>query len=339
MSLMAAEIAEIPAAAARLLAANGPELARIGARLRALDPPFLATVARGSSDHAAFYLKYAVELAAGVPVASVGPSVVSVYARPLRLAGAACLAISQSGASPDIVAMLRAARDAGALTLALTNAEGAPLARAAEFGLPLHAGPERSVAATKSFTGSVVAGLALLAEWRQDAGLAAAVAALPDAMAQALGQDWGALAGRLAGAGSAYVLGRGPGLAIAAEMALKLKETCGLHAEAHSAAEVLHGPAALVRTGFPVLVLAVQDAARAHVLATAARLAGQGADVFVTGADVAGAVTLPAPPPLHPLVDPLVAVVAFYAMAEGLARRRGLDPDRPFALQKVTATT
>jgi len=339
MSLMAAEIAEIPAAAARLLDANGPELARIGARLRALDPPFLVTVARGSSDHAAFYLKYAVELAAGVTVASVGPSVASVYARPLRLSGAACLAISQSGASPDIVAMMQSARDSGALTLALTNSEGAPLARTAEFCLPLHAGPERSVAATKSFTGSVLAGLALLAEWTQDAGLAAAVAALPGAMARALAQDWGALSDRLSGAGSAYVLGRGPGYPIAAEMALKLKETCGLHAEAHSAAEVLHGPAALVRAGFPVLVLAVHDAARAHVLATAARLAGQGADVFVSGAEVAGAVALPSPPPRHPLVDPLVAVVAFYAMAEGLARRRGLDPDAPFALQKVTATT
>jgi len=122
-------------------------------------------------------------------------------------------------------------------------------------------------------------------------------------------------------------------------MALKFKETCGLHAEAHSAAEVLHGPAAIVRERFPVLALSVEDAARAHVRTTAERLAAQGADVFVTGDAVPGAVALPVPPPLHPLVDPLVAVAGFYPLVESLSRRRGFDPDTPFRLQKVTSTT
>jgi glutamine---fructose-6-phosphate transaminase (isomerizing) len=336
---MAREIAEIPEAAARFLDRNAAELGRIGARLAALDPPLLATVARGSSDHAAGFLKYAVELGAGVPVASIGPSVASVYRRPLKLRGTTCIAISQSGASPDIVSMMQAAEAAGALTLALTNTAGSALAQAVAHCLPLHAGPEQSVAATKSFVSSVLAGLAVLAEWQNDAALRHALAALPETLGSALALDWGPLSDRMVRAQSAYVLGRGPGFAIAAEMALKLKETCGLHAEAHSAAEVLHGPAAIVRERFPVLALAVEDAARAHVRATAERLAAQGADVFVTDGDVPGAVALPMPAPLHPLVDPLVAVACFYPLAEALSRRRGFDPDTPFRLQKVTSTT
>ncbi|WP_297970588.1 SIS domain-containing protein, partial [uncultured Amaricoccus sp.] len=176
---MQAEVAEIPAAARRFLATASDPLAAAAAALRAADPRLLVTVARGSSDHAATYLKYAVEIVAGIPVASVGPSIASIYGRRLRLEGAACLAISQSGRSPDIVEMTQGARAGGALTLALTNAAASPLAAAADHALPLAAGPERSVAATKSFVASVLAGLALLAEWREEAELAAAVAALP----------------------------------------------------------------------------------------------------------------------------------------------------------------
>lgn len=333
MTHMADEIAEIPAAAARFLRENAGTLAQIGAAMRALDPALLVTVARGSSDHAATYLKYAVELTAGLPVASVGPSVASVYGRSLRLERAVCIAISQSGRSPDIVSMLASARASGALTIAITNDPSSPLAQAAEHCLPLLAGVEASVAATKTFAVSVLAGLALVAEWQDDAALRHAVQAMPEAFARALALDWSVLANRLARAQSAYVLGRGPGFAIAAETALKLKETCALHAEAHSAAEVLHGPAALARDAFPVLALAVRDAAQAQLIATAQRLAGQGADVFVTGAD------LPVIAPLHPLVDPVLLVVTFYSMAESLARRRGLDPDAPRHLLKVTETT
>ena len=334
---MSREVAEIPAAAARFLDRSGDALAAAAAAMRAADPRLVVTVARGSSDHAATYLKYAVELLAGIPVASVGPSVVSVYGRRLALDGAACLGISQSGASPDIVAMMAGAREGGALTIAITNVEGAPMAAAADHGLPLHAGPEESVAATKSFVVSVMAALALLAEWRDDAGLRAAVTALPGQFEAALGCDWRPLSDRLVRAGSAFVLGRGPGFAIAAEMALKLKETCGLHAEAYSAAEVLHGPAAIVQAHFPVLGLAVEDAALPQVVATAERLAGQGADVFLT-APAKGVTALPVVAGVHPLTAPLVVAVAFYRFVEALARRRGLDPDTPPYLRKVTET-
>ncbi|HRK41748.1 MAG TPA: SIS domain-containing protein, partial [Gemmobacter sp.] len=308
------------------------------AALRRQNPGLVATVARGSSDHAATYLKYAIELEAGIPVASVGPSIASIYRRPLRLAGAACIGISQSGRSPDIVEMMRSAGEGGALSIAITNHADSPMAQASAHCLPLQAGEERSVAATKTFVTSVLAGLSLLAEWREDEGLRAAVAGLPAALEQAVKLDWGPLSARLSRAPSAFVLGRGPGFAVANEAALKFKETCGIHAEAYSAAEVLHGPAAIVQANFPVLALGIEDAALPQLCATAERLAAQGADVFVTGADVAGATRLPSVPGLHPIVAPLVMIAAFYAFVEGLARRRGFDPDTPPHLRKVTET-
>jgi glucosamine--fructose-6-phosphate aminotransferase (isomerizing) len=336
---MAREVAEIPAAAARFLADAAEAISAAASGLRARDPRLIVTVARGSSDHAATYLKYAIELVAGVPVASVGPSVASIYGRPLRLDGAACLGISQSGRSPDIVEMMRAAREGGALSLAITNDAASPIARACDHTLALQAGPERSVAATKTFVVSVLAALALLGEWQDDVGLRDAVARLPDDFARALDCDWSPLADRLVRANSLFVLGRGPGFAIANEIALKFKETCAIHAESYSAAEVLHGPAALVQAQFPVLALGVADAALPQVSATAQRLAGQGADVFLTAGGAGPRVrALPTVEGLHPLVAPLVLVVSFYAFIEALARRRGFNPDTPPHLRKVTET-
>ncbi len=337
-SHMAREVADIPAVAARFLEQSRPQIAAAAAALRARDPSLVVTVARGSSDHAATYLKYAIELAAGIPVASVGPSIASIYGRPLRLGGAACIGISQSGRSPDIVEMMRAAGEGGALSIAVTNHADSPMAQVSAHCLPLQAGVEQSVAATKTFVTSVLAGLSLLAEWQQDDALCSAVDALPDAFDKALGLDWAPLADRLVRAQSLYVLGRGPAFAIASEAALKFKETCGLHAEAYSAAEVLHGPAAIVQARFPVLALGVEDAALPQLIATAERLAAQGADVFVTGGDAVGATTLPSVLGLHPLTAPLVLIAGFYGFIEALARRRGFDPDTPPHLRKVTET-
>lgn len=335
---MATEVAEIPEAAARFLADARAPLAAAAGAMRSLDPHVIVSVARGSSDHASTYFKYAVELVAGVPVASVGPSIASIYGRTLKLKGAACVGVSQSGKSPDIVEMMRLAGEGGALTVALTNNSASPMAGVSAHTLPLSAGPEQSVAATKTFVNSVVAGLALLAEWLEDEALRAAVAGLPDAFAKALEQDWTALSDRLVRAQSLYVLGRGPGFAMSNEMALKFKETSGLHAESYSAAEVLHGPAAIVGGRFPVLALGVDDAALPHVRATAERLVGQGADVFVTGLEVPGATTLPTVSGLHPIVAPLVLGVSFYKFIEELSRRRGFNPDVPPHLKKVTET-
>lgn len=337
-SHMAREVAEIPQAVARFLDRSGAQIREAAGALRDQDPIMFATVARGSSDHAATYLKYAIELQAGVPVASVGPSVASIYKRPLKLRGGACIGISQSGRSPDIVDMMRTASQGGALSVAITNHDDSPMAAASTHCLPVQAGEEKSVAATKTFVNSVLAGLVLLAEWQQDDDLRAAIAGLPAAFDQAIAMDWSSLAERLSGASSAFVLGRGPGYAIASEAALKMKETSGIHAEAYSAAEVLHGPAAIVQATFPVLALGVEDAALPHVVATAERLAAQGAHVFLTGADVGGATRLPSVAGLHPMVAPLVAIASFYACVEGLARRRGFDPDTPPHLRKVTET-
>jgi glucosamine--fructose-6-phosphate aminotransferase (isomerizing) len=335
---MRTEIEEIPAAVERLLAAGTDDFAAAGAALRERDPAAVVTIARGSSDHAAAFLKYAVELTAGVPVASIGPSIASIYGRPMKLGRCAAISISQSGKSPDIIAMTEAARRSSGLTIALTNSPGSPLALAAERDIDLRAGPERSVAATKSFVSSIVAGLAIVAAWTGDAELATALARLPRSLATALELDWSPLIEGLGGRRSIYVLGRGPALAIANEAALKLKETCGLHAEAYSAAEVVHGPARIVEAGFPVLALAARDDAEASVAEIADRLAGQGARVFATTTLAANARVLPAPDTGHPITNALALVVPFYALAEALSRHLGNDPDRPPHLNKVTET-
>ncbi|WP_416357144.1 SIS domain-containing protein [Aureimonas phyllosphaerae] len=336
-SLMAREIAEITDAVRRFLDASKPAVAEVGRRLADLSPAVTVTVARGSSDHAATYFKYACEILTGRPVASLGPSVVSVYGTRLQLVGQAALAISQSGRSPDIVALLRAAREGGAETVAIGNVEGSPLLDVAHWQLPLKAGPERSVAATKSFVTSVVAALAVLAAWSGDEALGAAIDALPDRLDEALAADWSAALGTVAGARSLYVLGRGPGFAVASESALKLKETSMLHAEAYSGAEVLHGPVSLVEEGFPVLAFVPADAARGGLVEICQRVAGSGAALFTVG-DAGVGTRLPHAATGHPLTEPLSMLVSFYRFVEGVARARGLDPDVPRGLKKVTET-
>ena len=337
-TFMRMEIDEIPEAAQRLLDTSGAGLAEAGERLRRLQPVMVATIARGSSDHAAAFLKYAVELTAGVPVASIGPSIMSIYGRELRLDGCAAISISQSGKSPDIVAMAQSARRNGALSIALTNTAGSPLAETADIAIDLAAGKEQSVAATKSFVSSVIAGLAILAHWTEDTSLHAALAKLPEALGRAVSVDWTPLTAALKDRNSLYVLGRGPALAIAQEAALKFKETCGIHAEAYSAAEVLHGPARIVEAGFPVLALAARDASEAGVAEIADRLANQGATAFATTSRVSVARRIPFVETGHAITDALVLIASFYGFVEMLSRYRGFDPDHPPHLKKVTET-
>jgi glutamine---fructose-6-phosphate transaminase (isomerizing) len=335
---MKREIAEIPQAVARLLGEGRSAISAAAAALRERDPQLIVTIARGSSDHAATYFKYATEIATGVPVASVGPSIASIYNARLKLDRAAALGISQSGKSPDIVAMLESAQNSGALTIAVTNTVASPLADAADHVIDIVAGTERSVAATKTFVTSAVAGLALIAEWTQDGELLAALDALPETLERALDCDWSPLVEAVVSGSSLFVLGRGPGFAIASEAALKFKETSGLHAEAYSTAEVLHGPSALVGKDFPVLALCVDDAARASILETCTRLEGQGAAVFVTDAAPGAGTSLPSARTGHALTDPIALAVSFYGFIEALSRRRGHNPDTPPHLRKETAT-
>ncbi|MEX6505216.1 SIS domain-containing protein [Jiella sp. M17.18] len=335
---MQQEIAEIPAAVSRLLTASEASIDRAAALLRQRDPAVIGTIARGSSDHAAAYLKYAIELTAGVPVASLGPSIASIYGAPMHFERGACLAISQSGKSPDIVAMAKTVRSGGGAVVALTNTATSPLGAASDLVVDIAAGPELSVAATKTFVASVVAGLAILAKWQDDAKLSAALAALPGQLERAVACDWSDLVAALDGTDSLFILGRGPSHAIANEAALKFKETCGMHAEAYSAAEVLHGPVSIVREGFKVIALIARDAAAASMADTVERMVAQGAEVFATSDRAGSARPLPFAATGHPLTDPLVLIAAFYSFIERLARHRGLDPDAPPNLRKVTET-
>ncbi len=336
---MAREVAEIPAAARRLLGEGRGAIEAAAADLRDVNPAFVSTVARGSSDHAATYLKYACELSLGLPVASIGPSVASIFGARLKLGGAACFSISQSGQSPDIVAMAQAASDAQACTLAITNQPDSPLARASRNTVPIMAGPELSVAATKTFVTSALAGLAVLAHWGRDDALIAAIDALPDQLEAAARLDWSPLRDALLARDSMYVLGRGPSYAMACEAALKFKETCGIHAEAYSSAEVLHGPVEIVGGDYPVLVLAARDAAEPAAMGVAEQLATRGAQVFATSDMAKAATRLPFVATSHPLTEPLALITGFYAFIEQLARARGRNPDTPANLRKVTETT
>jgi glucosamine--fructose-6-phosphate aminotransferase (isomerizing) len=339
-TFMAAEIAEAGAVVRRQLAGNSALTAKVAADLRELKPAFVATVARGSSDHAALYLKHLVELRLGLACASLGPSIASLYHAPLKLAGAVAIAISQSGRSPDILAMQRSAQDQGALSIALVNDEGSPLAQEANAVLPLCAGAERSVAATKSMIASLTAGASLVAHWSDDAELLAALTKLPSVLDSSSAAPPATEAiETLAQASSLFVIGRGATHAIAAEAALKLKETSAIHAEPFSSAEVLHGPAGIIGPGFPVLAFAPADAARPGFFDTLDRLAAFGAAPLLVDIEPHKRwPTLVALDGGHPLLTPIVALHAFYRVAESTARRRGRDPDQPPHLKKVTET-
>ncbi len=335
---MRREVLEIPQAVARLLDNQRDAVRGAADALRARDPAFLISVARGSSDHVATYLKYASELLCGTPIASVGPSIASVYQSKLKLAGSACLSVSQSGQSPDIVAMARMAQTAGALSISITNDPASPLAQVSDHTLYIEAGPELSVAATKTFVNSAVAGIWLLAEWAQDADLLAALQDLPHQLEQAVQQDWTPVINALGKRHSLFCLGRGPSYAIANEVALKFKETCQLHAEAYSSAEVLHGPVSIVDRGFPVLALCAADAAEMALAGVADQMAQMGAAVFATTPRVTKAVPLPTVRTGHALTDPVALIASFYVMVEQLAVSRDINPDAPRHLNKVTQT-
>ena len=331
------EAASAGSAVRAQLEANGARVARLAADLRSAPPRAVVTCARGSSDNAATFARYLIETRLGILTSSAAPSVSSLYQAAPDLRGTLLLVISQSGASPDLLATVSRGKAAGARVLALVNAPGSPLAALADEVLPLGAGPERSVAATKSYLASLAAIVQLIAAWAADGELATALERAPAQLAQAWELDWSAALARLTPVTSLYVVGRGPGLAAAQEAALKLKETCALHAEAVSAAELHHGPLALVRPGFPVLVLAQHDASHAGVEQLAASLATQGAQVLLAGARAAGAIGLPTLA-AHPVIEPLLLVQSVYRLANALAIARGEDPDRPPHLAKVTET-
>lgn len=336
-TLMFAEAAESAAVVERQLAANAGLMRSLAERFRSEPPRGVVTYARGSSDSAATFAKYVIETRAGVLTTSAAPSIASLYGSALDAHGLVAIAISQSGRSPDILAAIAAAKEAGALTLALVNAQGSPLEKLSDVVVPLHAGNERSVAATKSYIASLAAVLHLAAEWSEDPDLSDALQGAPMLLREAWSSSWSPLVRSLKDARGLYVIGRGPGLAIAQEGALKLKETCRLHAEAFSAAEVRHGPMALVGPDFPLLVFRQSDESAEGVEELVRDVVDHGAPVFIVGGAVAGATALPIPT-AHELIEPMLQIEALYRAACELAILRGLDPDRPPHLKKVTET-
>ena len=312
-------------------------IAKIGAQVRRLAPRVVITCARGSSDHAATFAKYLIETRAGVLTASAAPSVSSVYGVSQDLRGCLFIALSQSGRSPDLLASVAAAKAAGATILALCNSPDAPLVAAADLVIELRAGVETSVAATKSYLATLAGLLRLVAAWTQHAALTSALEALPAMMDLSWALDWSTALPLLESADHLYVVGRGLGLGAAQEVALKCKETCGLHAEAFSSAELRHGPYALSGPGFPALLLAQRDGTQAGVETLGGDLAGRGVPVLMAGANASGATVLPTIEAL-PEMAPLLLVQSAYRLIATLAVRRGFDPDHPAHLRKVTET-
>lgn len=336
---MFSEAAEASDRIAAQLAANRASVEALGRRLRDVSPRVVFTCARGSSDHAASFAKYLFELRLGIPTVSHAPSIASIYGKPLfHMQGQPFILVSQSGRSPDLLASAEAAAKAGALVIALVNDTGSPLAEIADIVIPLMAGPETSVAATKSFLATLAAFAHLASCWQPDAELADAVATLPDALAAAWQQDWSAGVEALADIRNLFVLGRGLTLGVALEAALKFKETCGIHGEAFSIAEVAHGPIALARPDFPALVFPPHGKANVGLQAVADAFAERGAPVLVVGGASAGRGSLPCAADLHPVITPIAIAQSFYRMVEALALRRGYDPDHPPLLRKVTET-
>jgi glutamine---fructose-6-phosphate transaminase (isomerizing) len=339
---MLEEAASAPSCVAAQLAQDGEAYAALARSLRSDPPAGTLTLARGSSDHASHYLAYLVMARLGRMVTSLPMSVLTLYGAEIAARGLVSLAFSQSGQSPDLVTTTQRLRAGGARTVAVVNDEQSPLAQAADHVLPLRAGAEHSVAATKSYIAQLVAGARLVAAWQGDDTLAAAIAQLPQALERAAACRWDRAVEALRQEERLFVIGRGVGMAVAMEAALKFKEVCGLHAEALSSAELQHGPMALVQPGFPLLVLAPRGPAQAGLLEVARAMHARGAHVLLAAPagtpGTEGLATLALEVTASVDLDPITAVQSLYPMVEALARARGRDPDHPPHLSKVTRT-
>jgi glucosamine--fructose-6-phosphate aminotransferase (isomerizing) len=333
-SSMARETAEIPAAADRLLTCTG----LFGSLVERIERTKLRMVVfcgRGSSGHVGVYLRYLFETRLGLLTSTAAPSVVTAYQRPVDMRDALFVVVSQSGRSPDLIKATQAARQFGALTLAIINDENSPAASAAELLVPIGAGPERAIAATKTVVLSMVAGARLVAALARDDALNEGVQCLPLRFSGALACDWSTWADRAAGAPATFVVGRGYGLGCVREIALKAAEILRIPALGYSAAELRHGPRASITPATPVLVLRQNDEAAATIDDLVDDLEDAGDSVFTAGG-TAG--TLPWVGDGHSACDPIVMLIPAYRAIEAAARRRGLDPDNPPYLSKVTRT-
>ncbi len=342
-TLMEQEARQAPDIIAKQLEANQGLIADLCQRLQTVDVPFIVTVARGSSDHAANFAKYVFETQLNLVTSSAAPSVTTLYKSKLKLKNSLVIGISQSGQSPDICEVMAMARQQVAITVAMVNQVDSPLANIAEYTLPLSAGKESAVAATKSYLATLAMIIHFVAGYKQDSTLKDALKRLPDSLAQALNCSWSAAFPIFETAHNCLVVARGYGFPVALEAALKFKETCAIQAEAFSSAEVMHGPLALVRSNYPILLFTQQDATLPGLLEAANKLTQLGGHTLLALPqnlihEQRCEILLPLPPSIHPILDPLLAIQAFYPMVSQLAVLRGLNPDQPQHLQKVTKT-
>ncbi len=341
-SLMRQETLEISDVISRQLEMNDPLLDLVTEAFHREKPGFILTIARGSSDHAATFVKYLCEMELGLVVSSAAPSVYTVYHAPVDLSKAWAIALSQSGESPDICEVMRYAKSKGALTLALVNETESPLAHLSEYTLPLHAHKEKAVAATKSFMAMLVASLHLVAKLKGDTALLKALQDLPQQLKQMEAPDFSDFLPNYQDAHNALVVGRGFHFSIAQEIALKFKEVTQIHAEGFSGAEVLHGPFSLFHAAFPVLILLQTDASLGSMHALIHKIKTTPVKPLLIGdaTALAGYQDLPhlLLPETHPLLTPVLTVFVLYQFVEALAKSQGLNPDAPPLIQKVTRT-
>jgi glucosamine--fructose-6-phosphate aminotransferase (isomerizing) len=331
---MARETAEIPAAAGRLLA-RADMFATIMEKIERAKPRMMVFCGRGSSGHVGVYLRYLFEVRLGMLASAAAPSVVTAYRRPPDFRDALFVVVSQSGRSPDLIDATQMARKFGALTLAIVNDEKSPAAAASELVLPIDAGTEQSVAATKTVVLSMIAGALLVAALARDDDLNGGLRKLPQRLSEALACNWLPWAERAAGASAAFVVGRGYGLGCVREIALKVSEILRVPALGYSAAELRHGPRASITPATPVLVLRQNDPAAIAIDELAHDLNEAGETVFAAGG---AAGTLSWIGDDHPACDPVAMLIPAYRAIEAVARRRGLDPDKPPHLTKITRT-
>lgn len=342
---MRREIGEVPATIERILAAAG-DIDDVATAVSRTAPRWVTVAARGTSDHAAVYAQYLIETQLGIPTGLAKPSVTTLYDGRLDWRGGLLVAISQSGRSPDIVAVTAAAREGGALTVAITNDDDSPLAAASEWVLRCHAGDELAVPATKTYVAQLAVIATLVGSMRADAGILESMKGMADALrgVEAATDEWLARAApqiaAFAEAEHTLVVSRGYNLATALEVALKLKETCGLFAEPYSTADFAHGPLILAGPGVPVLGIRPDGPIGEQVDRALEVIEARGGRPTRIGATDAtqweDALALPID--LPEMLSPLAFAVAGQLLVEAIARRRGLDPDAPRGLNKVTLT-
>ena len=345
---MEREAREVPQLIAQQIKANADILFELSARLKKTPPKYALTIGRGSSDHACTYAKYLLETNLGLITASAAPSVVTVYQARLRMKDALVIGVSQSGKSPDICKMMEVARNDGAVTVAIVNDVNSPLAKTAEFLVPMYAGEERAVAATKSYIASLAALLQLTAVCANQKELLHELSKLPELLAAVLDLSWAEALAEFKAINNTLVIARGFGFPIAQEASLKFKETSAIQAEAFSAAEILHGPFALIKKNHPYLLVAQIDATLNGILELAKKITGLGGRVIlsmprndkISIAELAKIATLilPLPYSLAAAIDPIMTIQAFYPMIAQLAVIRGFNPDSPENLKKITET-